>query len=386
MKLVKARVRGLGALSESEWFELSPSLNLFQFAGQDGEARGGNFLRLLQSINPTYAVQARRPFASYPHIIKVNGQSRRIHPAKRTIAMGVFSATPELVHELSFIADWFYETDRIEVGRRFDYSQWINFVELASSTRWSEISSTLEDLLRQARKISSTMTAPPDEMSRLQPADRILGTVQDHLTQWLQQLPSELQQSARQQIAISHTAIMRATHFEAARVLVRRRLPLFVVLGTEGELRSVDSLLQLISQQVHTASENSLDGGRLLVETLNEQLEKVPFFTKKLRLEDFTAEVSAFSPLAQMQAKAALAIAYSRTVCRSEPILLFAGPERHLQAELHPELATFIRTVAKTCQCLFCYGEVDIFPDKADYKHYSDAADTLLLMPVDEAQ
>ena len=76
-----------------------------------------------------------------------NGHTRRINPAKRTIALAVFNATPDLVQELSSIGDWFYETDRIEVGRRFDYSRWINFVELASSTRWSEISSDIEDLL-----------------------------------------------------------------------------------------------------------------------------------------------------------------------------------------------------------------------------------------------
>lgn len=386
MKLIKARIRGLGALSESEWFELGPQLNLFQFAGKNGPERGENFLRLLQTINPTYAVRSRRPFADYPHNIDVNGHSRQINPAKRTIVLSVFNAIPDLVHELSSIADWFYETDRIEVGRRFDYSRWINFVELASSTRWSEISSTIEDLLRQARQISPTRTTPPDDMSDLRPADRIIGPVQDYLTQWLRQLPPELQQSARQQIAITHTAIMRAAHFKTARAIVRSRLPLFVVLGTEPELLSVAALLQLISRQVPTGKDNSLDDGSLFVDTLNKQLKTLPFLTKKLQLEHFTAEVAALSPFAQMQAKAALAIAYSQIVCRTEPILLFAGPERHLGVELHDELADFIMTVSGTCQCLYCYGEVDIFPNKADHKRYNAAEDSLLPKPVDEPQ
>ncbi len=384
MKLIKARIRGLGALSESSWFELSPKLNLFQFAGKKGPERGQDFLRILQTINPPYAVRSRQPFADYPHIISVNGHSRRIQPAKRTIAMTVFNSTPELVRELSAIADWFYETDRIEVGRRFDYSQWINFVELASSTRWSEISSAVEDLLGQARKISPTMTASPDDISSLQPTDRIVGAMQDHLVQWLQQLPPELQQSARQQIEITHTAIMRAAHFTTARALVRSRLPLFVILGTEPEQRSVASLLQLISRQ--TNDENSPDGGGIVVDTLNNHLKSLPFLKKKLQLEYFTDKVAALSPFEQMQAKAALAIAYSQLVDRKEPILLFAGPERQLSRDLHAELADFIKTVAETCQCLYCYGEVDIFPNKANLRHYIASEDSLLPMTVDEAQ
>lgn len=385
MKLIKARIRGLAPLSESAWFELSPRLNLFQFAGQNESERGEEFLRILQTINPPYAVRSRQPFADYPQIINVNGRTRRIQPGKRTIALSVFNATPELVHELSTIADWFYETDRIEVGRRLDYSRWINFVELAASTRWSEISSAIEDLVGQARKISPTMTTP-DEVSGLQPADRIVGPVQDHLAQWLQQLPPDLQHSARQQIATTRSAIMRATHFTSARELVRRRLPLFVILGIKPELRSAASLLQLISQQVQTGDKSAPDGDRLFVDTLNNQLENLPFPTQKLHLEHFPAKIAALSPFAQMQAKAALAIAYSRLVCRTEPIVLFAGPERQLGAELHHELADFIRNVAEICQCLYCYGEVDIFPNKAGHKHYNSAEDSLLPMPVDEAK
>lgn len=379
MKLLKARIRGVGALSESAWFELSPRLNLFQFAGPGGAALGKKFLRILQTINPPYAVCARQPFADFPQSITVGGQTRRINPAKKTIVLAVFNTTADLVRELSPLGDWFYETDRIEVGRRLDYSRWVNFVELASSTRYSEISSALAELLGLARQLAPAGMAPPVALATLQPTERIVGPLQDQLLQWLHQLPPKVQQSAEQQIAATRTAILRAAHFQDARVLVRRHLPPLVVLGVEPELLSVASLLQLIARQTEPGKEHSF------IDTLNEQLSTLPFLQQKLQLADFAETTLALSPLEQMQAKAALAIAYSRIACGTEPILLFAAPERRLSADLHAELADFIQTVATTCQCLYCYGEIDIMLNKADYKHYKNGVDALLPMAVDEA-
>ena len=384
MKLVKARIRSTGKLRESQWFEVSPQLNLFQFPGAKGPEQGRNFLRILQTINPPYAVRTRDPFADLPGSIDQDGHTRRINPAKRTVALAVFNAPPTLVRKLTSIGEWFYETDRIEVGRRLDYSRWINFVELASSTRWSEISSEIEELSTKSSRIAPESSVPPSDLHTLKPTDRIIGQLPDTLVRWLHTLPQEMQKNCRQLIEETDTKIMRAVHFQTARDIVRTRLPLFVVLGTDPELLSVDSLLQLISQRAHAGKEQSPGEARLFLDKLNEQLADLQFSGIRLQLEQITADLAHLSLLQQMQAKAALAIAYSRIVCQSEPILLFAGPERQLPVDLHPELADFILDVSATCQCLCCYGEVNVFPINRAQKHYNGAEDSLVPMPVDE--
>ncbi len=209
MKLIQARIRGFGTLEESRWFDLGPHLNLFQFTDQnrkDVPFLGKNFLRILQTINPTYELQTVKPFADFPKFTRQDGYTRRVIPTKRTVALAVFSATPKLVKELAAVSEWLYETDRIEVGRRLDYSRWINFVELASSTRWSEISADMLKLLGQAQRLTPNLATPPaDIIQTLKPTDRIKNELQDQLAHWLQSLPSELWESSRQLIEATIT-------------------------------------------------------------------------------------------------------------------------------------------------------------------------------------
>ncbi len=91
MKLIQARIRGLGTTMETRWFDLSPQLNLFHFPDKES---GGNFLRALQTINPPYSCQDLKPFAEFPPVIKKGERTRRVIAAKRTIALTVFGATP----------------------------------------------------------------------------------------------------------------------------------------------------------------------------------------------------------------------------------------------------------------------------------------------------
>ncbi len=54
MKLIQARIRGLGTTIETPWLDLSPQLNLFHFPEK---VSGENFLLALQTINPPYSCQ-----------------------------------------------------------------------------------------------------------------------------------------------------------------------------------------------------------------------------------------------------------------------------------------------------------------------------------------
>ena len=401
MKLIKARTRGLDTLTESRWFDLNPHLNLFQFPEQ---LHGRHFLRILQTINPAYAIESIKPFADLPEYTKQNGHTRHVHPAKRTVALAVFSATPGLVRDLAAISPLLYETDRIEVGRRLDYSRWINFVELASSTRWSEISTDMQTLLDAANQLAPDRSQPiSDIIDSLKPSDRIKDNLKDQLTHWLEDLPPDLWESSRERIETTLTAVRRADHFHTARTLVRSRMPLFVVIGSVGssvesftgksktglelDSASLQHLLQLISERADALGEQSKSHERAFLKELNDQIGTLQPVSMMMRLdrsstgelllvnEKPTAEATdgpLFS-LRQMQAKACLAVALSRIAYKTEAILLFDEPERGFPETLHGELADFVINIAKTSQCLYCFSEVNIFPDDAVGRQYRAA-------------
>ena len=411
MKLIKARTRGLRTLTESRWFDLSPHLNLFQFPAQNDQnspKSGGDFLRILETINPTYICKKREPFADLPKLTEQGGYLKRVNPTKRTVALAVFSATPELVGQLTVAGDWFYETDRIEVGRRLDYSRWINFVELASSTRWSEISSDIKWLIEEASRLEPDLASPAEIICSLRPSDRIKDELQDQLANWLRNLPAEIWDNSSQLLENSITTVMRADHFQTARDIVRSRLPLFVVIGScdppssgppeektltdpQQPLTSIDYLLDLISNKIKLLTRESKGDDQKFLDQLNQQFEKIPFSDMKLRIDRAQAGVLltmadqpfrlSDEPLCsfkKMQANVCLALATSRVVYRNEPILLFNGPEQSLSTTLHSLLADFVIDVSKTCQCLYSYSDVNIFPEDVVGRRYS--ADELFSM------
>jgi hypothetical protein len=403
MKLIQVRIRGLGKLEESRWFELSPHLNLFQFpdqkgrngeCGQSSHFWGRNFFRLLQTINPTYTIETIKPFADFPKFSEQGGYTKRINPAKRTVALAVFSATPSLVHELAGIDEWLYETDRIEVGRRLDYSRWINFVEIAASTRWSEISGDIKSLMDQARNLAPDITIPiADILHTLKPADRIKNELQEELSHWLKNLPSELQNKSRQLIETTISTVMRANHFQTARDIICARLPLFVVLGIanhpsttmEEKTGSLYRILHLIERRANSLAKDSITREQRYLDELNEQLATSKLSGMTLQLDRSPAGLllmidgkpmqmtttEPLSALRQMQVKACLAVAFSRVVYKTEPILLFTEPDHKLPNTLQNEMADFVIKISNSCQCLYSYSDVDIFPSITECKRYS---------------
>ena len=350
---------------------------------------GRNFLRILQTINPTYAIETCKPFADFPKITEQKGYPRRVNPTKRTVALAVFRANSRLVKELGSISDCLYETDRIEIGRRLDYSRWINFVELASSTRWSEISIDIMSLLEEARQLAPDLPAPLDDIQALQPSDRIKDDLLDSLAQWLQNLPAKIQEKSRQLIATTLTAVLRASNFQVARNIILARLPLFVVLGSsDSESTSLLDLLQMISLKTASSTGNASVDKQTFLDRLNNQLAMLQFSGLTLQIDASpTAAVSLMldgkslsivpkKPLAtlrQLQATACLAIAFSRVVNKAEPILLFTGPEQSLPHALHKELADFVIDTAQTCQCLYSWSDSDIFQNNIAGRRYTAA-------------
>ncbi len=396
MKLIKARIRGLDSHTESNWFDLNSGLNLFRFPTAE---HGRKFLRILQTINPTYPVREGKPFAEFPDYIQQDGYTKHVNPAKRTVAMAVFSATPQLVKDLAKISPLLYETDRIEVGRRLDYSRWINFVELASSTRWSEIADDMQTLQQKVETFAPDRSAALKEITGgLKPSDRVKDSLKDQLAHWLEKLPANLPDDCKELAERLLTAVRRADYFRRARTIVRIRMPLLVVIGssppggTNGQPGSASQLqdsaslahlLQLITEWADTMGRISPDQERTFIRVLNEQLGELQPSSMKMRLVRSSGELLLIndkpSPktsdgplfsLRQMQAKACLAVALSRIIYKTEAILLFDEPETGFPPPLHRDLTDFVLKISKTSQCLYSYSEADIFPQDVGGRRY----------------
>ena len=66
--------------------------------------------------------------------------------------------------------------------------------------------------------------------------------------------------------------------------------------------------------------------------------------------------------------------ALCKTVYRTEPILLFDGPEEILPGpSSHQALVQFICKISEICQCLCVSHRIDIFPDDISGKVYTDS-------------
>ncbi|MGA7279906.1 MAG: hypothetical protein WBW79_18375 [Desulfocapsaceae bacterium] len=229
MKIVQLRVRGLGPAPVTKWIKMQPGLNLVEFASPEA---GKRFLQAVQTVNPPYDCRSLLPFDDYPLQEKRDGYIRQISPEKRTIAMSVFNTESDLVRELGEISPLLYETDRIEVGRRLDNSRWVNFVEIASSTRWSEIDDQIR-ALRCSQTAKNTDTAEVDRLLKtIRKTDRIKGEPAEILIEWLTacgQYQAELVEAPNPVDLLE--AVRRAELFSAGRTLVRKKLPLFILIN-----------------------------------------------------------------------------------------------------------------------------------------------------------
>ncbi|MGW8195285.1 MAG: hypothetical protein ACWGOX_13575, partial [Desulforhopalus sp.] len=332
MKILKAKIRGLGETLESDWFDLSSRLNLFNFSDR---VSGTNFLRTLQTINPPYSCHALRPFSDFPHFSKHRGYIQRISPQKRTVAMAVFDAPPELVNELAVNSELLYETDRIEVGRRLDYSRWINFVELPSSTRWSEIAADIDQLLAGADRLAPPLAAELQAIAEgTDSSDRIKRELKDSLAAWLDRARKELGPDFEERIDTTREAVLRADYFHAARATVYKRLPLFAAIGDSSIAQSVGDMLHWLSIQAQQLDNSPAASDNALLNTLNEQLSLVDICSSPLHVNlngttfsvrtnetDATLRHSESQEvLTDIKRTVSLAIALSRTIFRTEPI------------------------------------------------------------------
>jgi hypothetical protein len=246
----------------------------------------------------------------------------------------------------------------------------------------------------------------------LQPSDRIKDGIKDQLAQCLRDLPPEVQQNSKKLLEATRSSVHRVDHFETARETVRARMPLFVVVGSSyksvkepgpGAIASLDQnsasfdhLLQLIAERASVIGQESASDERLFLRKLNEELSAVQPRSMMMRLDksaggillknDKLTSKASDGPLfslRQMQAKACLAISFSRIVYNTEAILMFDEPERGFPEALHKDLIDFIMHISKFSQCLYTYSQSDIFPKDIAARQYT--ADDLNMVAVEDS-
>lgn len=224
MQFIKARLRNPSR--SSQWFDLSPTSTVIHVSNKE---QAGSLLTTLSSLSPIENLQETRPFKDVSLIENVNGYTRKITPSKRTVALGIFVGSPELVTELGQLNDALFEVDRIELGRRLDHSRWMNFVELASSSRWADVTESLQQL-------TNIHPSPHSEvfkklLNAYPPSERIKGDVYRTFSAMLNTFTPSSKTEADLLQSMRNTA-ERSIDFSRAKTLVKKRLPYIVCVGS----------------------------------------------------------------------------------------------------------------------------------------------------------
>jgi len=239
MRLLRGKIAGHFAVKNSDWFTCDRQLTVI--VGEEGSGKT-TILRALRSICPPPYDASPAPFADYPRYVTKAGYRRKVLAGKKTAAIAVFVCDDALRAELVVIDPVFFETDRIEVGRRLDGSRWLTFVEIAASSRWSELAESMEQL-RQA--VRGSGAGELEELfsvcDTLQPTDRIEGKSAADLRGLLAAVQKRLAADSELHGVIDRARFLieREERFIAARRLVRKRLPIMQHLQADGLLHGM---------------------------------------------------------------------------------------------------------------------------------------------------
>ena len=245
MQLLKFRIIGHQSSRQSAWIDVGEGMNILA-PSTIHQAQG--LLKSLQTINPPYDFHQVDPFADFPAYTQTDSYTRKIIPAKKTAAIAIYAATPALVQALAAIDPLYFESDRVEVGRRRDHSRWMNFVELPASARWSEIDEILRPLLLHLAPEAGPWRDRFQEMSQSwRDTDRLRGERAHRLSIHLQGLQALLPPQYHDQLNRCRRRVDLAAHFLQAKKVVATWLPIFYALPSTSWARSFsDSLAFLV--------------------------------------------------------------------------------------------------------------------------------------------
>lgn len=230
MKLVKFRIVGHPRHNDTKWRDVGRGLTLLDFGNQ---ALAADILLALQSLSPPYDIDTVQPFQYFPQYMTKGRTTKKIIPAKKTAAFVVVSKTLPLVRQLGALDPILYELDRIELGRRRDLSLWSNFVEIASSSRWSDLRPVVEKLLPTAPnwQVNSALSRLSEYCAAFRDTDRIKGEVARELASRLAALESNMDPGHHELVEQALYFVQRHDRFQEAKNIMLQQLPLFLLLS-----------------------------------------------------------------------------------------------------------------------------------------------------------
>lgn len=237
MRLIQARVRCVAGVADTGWFLPGRETTLLTAETRYGES---HLLRALQALNPPYDINRCQPFADHPDLWSQGSYVRKVIPKKKTAVFMVFSAGPDHVLELEKIDSDLIETDRIEVGRRLDYSRWIIFVEISGATRWREIAEEMRTLRAGiAGRVNMPAAAGEDTFfGELKGSDRLKGVIADKCLNWLGAIEPFIRDGERDLYQRCLHGAGRARRFAEAGDVAAAMLPLTICLQPGNGLQS----------------------------------------------------------------------------------------------------------------------------------------------------
>lgn len=358
MHLLQARVQCLPDIEQTDWFSLNRGLTVV--TGRNPK-QTRKLLTALETIHPLYPIKEKKPLANHLRYLIRSGYKKRVIPAKKSGVYSIFSAPAKLVHALAPLNPDFYETDRIEIGRRLDYSRWLSFVEISESTRFKEFE-------REAAPILNNLSAEQQQeydriIATWKTNDRIMGEFGKKLAYWWQSLPVKPDKlSLKAEMA---ERIKRAEQFLQAREVVYKWLPPYILLDTSSQLKEkyplsnsaelsgpepVNYLLERITQYRENP-EHLQNRLYRYSQQLRKNFQNIPFpqlsFTK-----DFLLIQPAAGSLPIITHLLCLCL-LSRLSCNSPPFFLLHHIDVHHSPEEHDLLQKQLATVADSYQILF---------------------------------
>lgn len=387
MRLIQAKVRCVEGVRDTGW--IVPGKETTVICGPSGSGKS-HLMRALETLNPLYDVVGSKPFANHPKEWQQGNHTRRVIPEKKTAVFMVFSAEPDLVRELDLIDPVLIETDRIEVGRRLDYTRWITFVEIAASARWSEIAESMMTLSKVLPlRVSDTRRLTELQegwafLETLRKTDRVKDQTAVTCNTWLNELLPFLH---GEELEIANSCLfksLRAQRFITARKKVDEWLPPVIMVNrsmslkrqyTFSELYSgkeqTDPIVLLLQRILRTYSRKNSGTGTLkgfndVVLELNSNLEaRVPVDVSQLQIRfgedsvELTKLEAADTYAGRIQVIMLVSV-LAELLSGRGALLLLDQIVDDLEEEIRVEMICLLQKIGRNCQMILTTSKADV--------------------------
>ncbi|MCB2182317.1 MAG: hypothetical protein KQH63_09850 [Desulfobulbaceae bacterium] len=358
MQLFRCRVAGHFILHNSDWFTIHARMTTI--TGPTGSGKS-TLLKALGSLNPPFCHPDPAPFADFPQYVRSGKHTRRVIPAKKTAAIGVFICDDLLRNTLAEIDPVFMKTDRIEVGRRLDSSRWITYVEISASSRWSELAPYLEKMRRIADPTENSLFDEWwQECETIQAAERIKGNLAERANRFFDGLTEHARAKNNQDLLQKVRFIVnREARFKKAREITGNSLPVLFYLHKENLLSSGINVDQPAGK-VHEPLENHWQCVDLFFQELlrsnRDLLRKVvegtiPFKNQEISLHQ------------RWMLSCAVIACYFTEIAGRQPIFLLDEPDAGLGRKEKNELEKMLRHLSESFQVIVCTCDENFLTD-----------------------